>query len=69
MTITVEATFEKGLFRPKQPLALAEGAEVRLTIHSADEDHDPLDAVLGIGEGPPDGADHHDHYLYGRRSG
>ncbi len=63
MVITVEATFENGLLKPKQPLALAEGAEVRLTIHAADEVHDPLDAVIGIGEGPPDGADNHDQYL------
>jgi hypothetical protein len=30
-----------------------------------DEDYDPLEAVIGIGQGPADGADQHDHYIYG----
>lgn len=66
MTITVEAVYENGVLRPKQPLALTEGTEVRLTISPLEEDYDPLDAVIGIGDGPPDGADNHDKYLYGR---
>ena len=67
MSVTVEATYENGVFKPRQPLDLAEGAEVRLTVDpvTADED-DPLDAVIGIGEGPPDGADNHDKYIYGK---
>jgi predicted DNA-binding antitoxin AbrB/MazE fold protein len=68
MTITVEATYEKGLLKPKQPLDLAEGAAVVLTIHPAGEDDDPLDAVIGIcTEGPTDLAENHDRYLYGKR--
>ena len=63
MTLTVEATYENGILRPKQPLALAEGADVRLIIHPVDLDDDPLGAVLGIGEGPPDAADKHDKYI------
>jgi predicted DNA-binding antitoxin AbrB/MazE fold protein len=68
MTIVVEATFENGILMPKQPVALSEGTEVRLTIHTVDEDYDPLDAVIGIcqGEGATDGAANHDKYLYGK---
>jgi predicted DNA-binding antitoxin AbrB/MazE fold protein len=66
MNITVEATYENGVLKPKQPLALIEGTEVRLAISLLDEDYDPLDAVIGIGDGLPDGADNHDKYLYGR---
>ncbi len=32
MTITVEATFENGILKPKTPLNLAEGARVQVTI-------------------------------------
>ncbi|HUG90756.1 MAG TPA: antitoxin family protein [Planctomycetaceae bacterium] len=63
---TVEATYENGVLKPKQPLALAEGAEVRLVISPAAEPEDPLGPVIGIGEsGRTDGAEHHDRYLYG----
>jgi hypothetical protein len=27
------------------------------------ENYDPLDSVIGIGEGPVDGADNHDKYI------
>jgi predicted DNA-binding antitoxin AbrB/MazE fold protein len=68
MTTTIRATFENGVLTPKQPLALAEGTEVRLTITPMDENGDPLGAVIGIGEsGRVDGADSHDHYIYGTR--
>jgi predicted DNA-binding antitoxin AbrB/MazE fold protein len=32
MTITVAATYENGVLRPAQPLALAEHAQVRVTV-------------------------------------
>jgi predicted DNA-binding antitoxin AbrB/MazE fold protein len=68
MTLTVEATFENGQLKFKQPVVLAEGTAVRVTITPLDEDYDPLDAVLGIGDsGRTDGADNHDHYIYGTR--
>ena len=35
MTITIAAIYEKGVLRPRQPLELAEGTEVRLTISPA----------------------------------
>jgi predicted DNA-binding antitoxin AbrB/MazE fold protein len=70
MTITIEATFENGILRPKEPLALAEGSAVHVTISSLEEDAgeapDPLADVIGIGDGPPDGADNHDKYIYGK---
>jgi predicted DNA-binding antitoxin AbrB/MazE fold protein len=67
MSITVEATYENGVLRPKQALPLADGAEVRLTINSVEQDNDPFEAVIGICDGPPDGAANHDKYLYGDR--
>ena len=66
MNLTIKATYENGVLKPKQPLALAEGAEVELIVHSAEEDYDPFEAVIGIGDsGRTDGADQHDHYIYG----
>jgi predicted DNA-binding antitoxin AbrB/MazE fold protein len=65
MTITVEATYENGQLKFKRPLVLADGTPVRVTITPLDEVEDPLAGVIGIGEGPPDGADNHDHYIYG----
>ena len=77
MSLVVEATFENGTFKLAQPVALPEGAQVRLTITPVDEDHpvdedpvdedkDPLDAVIGICKGGPrDGAQNHDKYIYG----
>ena len=67
MTIVVDATYQNGILKPKEPLTLAEGAEVRLTITPAAEPYDPLEAVIGIGEsGRTDGAEHHDQYIYGK---
>ena len=68
MTQIIEAIYQKGVLKPKQPLSLAEGAEVRLTVSSIDEKPDPLEAVIGIGSsGRKDGAANHDHYIYGTR--
>jgi predicted DNA-binding antitoxin AbrB/MazE fold protein len=67
MTVTIEAVYANGTFQPKQPLDLAEGTQVRLTVHTADEAEDPFEAVIGTCEGPPDGAANHDKYLYGDR--
>ncbi len=67
MTITVEATYENGVLRPKQPLALADGAEVRVTITPANDDLDPLDEVIGICTQGPDIslAEQHDAIVHG----
>ncbi len=68
MPLTVEAIYENGVLKPKEPLRLAEGAEVRLIVCPADEVHDPLEGVIGIGDsGRMDGAANHDHYIYGTR--
>jgi predicted DNA-binding antitoxin AbrB/MazE fold protein len=68
MTLTIEAVYENGVLKPKQPLALVEGTEVRLTLSTVDQDYDPLAGVIGIGDsGRADGADNHDHYIYGTR--
>ena len=66
MSLIVEATFEKGTFKLAQPVALPEGTQVRLTITPVDEHYDPLEGVIGICDGPPDGAENHDKYIYGR---
>jgi predicted DNA-binding antitoxin AbrB/MazE fold protein len=66
MSLTIQATYENGVLKPKAPLQLVEGTEVQVTIVSMDEEVDPLDAVIGIGDsGRTDGADEHDHYIYG----
>jgi predicted DNA-binding antitoxin AbrB/MazE fold protein len=68
MTITFDATYENGVLKPQKPLSLAEGAQVRVTLHPIEEGPDPLAAVIGIGaSGRSDGADQHDHYIYGTR--
>jgi predicted DNA-binding antitoxin AbrB/MazE fold protein len=66
MTLTIEAVYESGVLKPKQPLTLADGTLVHLAVTPVDEDYDPLDAVIGIGDGPADGADNHDKYIYGK---
>ncbi len=67
MTITVEATFENGTLKFDAPLVLPEGTRVRLIITPVEEDHDPLDEVIGIcTEGPEISlAARHDEILYG----
>ncbi len=70
MTITVEATYENGVLRPKEPLQLSEGTNVRLTISlPGDQAYDPLDEVIGICKEGPDVslAERHDELLYGLR--
>lgn len=66
MTLTIDATYENGVLKPRQPLPVTDGAEVRLSISLGDDDYDPLEAVIGIGDGPSDGADNHDKYIYGK---
>lgn len=67
MAIVVDATYQDGILRPKQPLSLAEGTEVRLTIAPAGEQDDPLEAVIGICDEGPDSslAARHDELVYG----
>jgi predicted DNA-binding antitoxin AbrB/MazE fold protein len=67
MTFTVDATWQRGVLKPKEPVDLPEGAEVRISITLAGEETDRLADVIGIGDGPAaaDAADQHDQYLYG----
>ena len=68
MTVTVDGTYQRGKLKLKKPIDLADGTPVRITITTADEDYDPLQAVIGIGQsGRTDGADQHDHYIYDAR--
>ena len=67
MTITIEAIYANGAFQPKQPVSLAEGTQVELTVHTRAEAPDPFEAVIGTCDGPVDGAAKHDQYLYGER--
>ncbi len=60
MTISVEAIYTNGAFQPKQPVELAEGTPVHLTIQPASVTEDPFEAVIGTCDGPPDGAANHD---------
>lgn len=74
MVIAVEAVYENGVLRLKQPLPLADKAEVRVTIETAEPataEDDPtgwkaLKSLIGVIEdAPADMAENHDHYLYG----
>jgi predicted DNA-binding antitoxin AbrB/MazE fold protein len=67
MTLTVEAIYANGAFQPKQPVSLAEGTQVELTVRTDTEAQDPFEAVIGTCDGPADGAANHDRYLYGER--
>jgi predicted DNA-binding antitoxin AbrB/MazE fold protein len=63
MTLTVEAVYTNGVLKPKHPLTLAEGTEVRLTLSCVDEE-DPFADIIGIcHSGRRDGAANHDQYL------
>lgn len=66
MSTVVDAVYENGTLKLAQPLPFPEGAQVRVTVTPADEPYDPLAAVIGIGEGRTDGAEHHDKYIYGK---
>jgi len=67
MAITVEATYENGVLKPKQPLSLAEGSQVQVTISAMGQPLHPLDEVIGIcDEGPEISlAERHDEIIYG----
>ena len=66
MSTVVEAVYENGTMKLAEPVPLPEGTRVRLTVVPADEAYDPLAAVIGTCEGPPDGAQNHDKYIYGK---
>ncbi|MFN2456069.1 MAG: antitoxin family protein [Pyrinomonadaceae bacterium] len=69
MTTTIEAIYEQGVLRLKEPLAIADGEVVEVTITTLDEAApDALSDLLGrcaVDTGIQDLAEQHDHYLYG----
>jgi predicted DNA-binding antitoxin AbrB/MazE fold protein len=74
MTTAVKAIYEDGVFKPTQPVELEERTEVEVLIPSpapADGD-DPTgwktaEELIGcVEDAPPDMAENHDFYLYGR---
>ena len=75
MTHRIHAIFEKGVFRPVQPVNLDEGSRVEIEFETVTPPPDPkellkaLDAIAALPcEGPDDGfsgADH-DSVLYGK---
>jgi len=82
MSMSVEAIYESGTFKLKQPVSLPEGSQVRLIIiplgangepvqangECPSEEH-PLDAVIGVCDDGPEIslAERHDEILYGLR--
>jgi predicted DNA-binding antitoxin AbrB/MazE fold protein len=72
MSTTVKAVFEDGVFRPVDPVALDEHAEVEVKIPERRErdPNDPtgwktIDSLMGILKGtPPDVSENHDKYLH-----
>lgn len=73
MTTAIKAVYEHGVFKPKERVELAEHAEVEVLIPTpAPTDDDPTgwkaaEEIIGlIQDAPPDMAENHDFYLYGR---
>jgi hypothetical protein len=72
--MTVKAIYENGVFRPQEPVHLAERTEVEVLIPvtTLPDIDDPTgwkaaEALIGfIDDAPADMAEQHDHYLYGR---
>jgi len=67
---TVEAIYEKGVFRPVEKVELAEGERVKITVEvtvKPKEEKDPAETIpdLAIDMGISDFALNIDHYLYG----
>jgi len=74
MTTAVKAVYENGVFKPKEPVDLEEKTEVEVLIPTpatTDKD-DPtgwktaMELMGCIKDAPPDMAENHDKYLYGR---
>jgi predicted DNA-binding antitoxin AbrB/MazE fold protein len=72
--MTVKAVYEDGVFKPKEPVALEDHAEVELEIRSTtprSEEDDPTgwktaDELIGFIKDGPKGpiGEEHDRYLY-----
>jgi predicted DNA-binding antitoxin AbrB/MazE fold protein len=74
MTTAVNAVYEDGVFKPETPVGLRDKTKVRLVIESLtkpEEEHDDptgwriAEELIGcIEDGPEDGAENHDRYIY-----
>ncbi len=67
---TVEAIYEKGVFRPIEKIELPEGERVKITVEVAVKskpEKDPAETIadMAIDMGVSDFALNIDHYLYG----
>lgn len=76
MTTAVKAIYENGVFKPKEPVQLQERTEVEVLLPTqSPSDDDPTGwaaarVLIGfIDDAPPDMAEHHGYYLYGRPRG
>ncbi len=74
MTTTVEAIYEQGLLRLKEPIALAEGTEVEVIVilrEPSAANVKPAEILAAIAAQPPEGDEaefsgrDHDNVLYG----
>jgi predicted DNA-binding antitoxin AbrB/MazE fold protein len=70
-TKAVKAVYENGVFKPKEPVDLQEKTEVEVLIPTpAPTRNDPTgwkaaQELIGfIEDGPEDGAENHDRYIY-----
>lgn len=72
---TIKAVYEDGVFKPMEPVKLAEHTEVEVSLPGKPQ-RDPddptgwkaLDQLVGIADdegGPTDVSENHDEYLYG----
>ncbi len=69
---TIDAVYEKGVFRPTEKVKINEGERVRITVEITKVEKnqrkkDPAEAILdlSVDTGIPDLAINIDHYLYG----
>ena len=74
MSTVVDALYEDGVFKPEHPVDLKDKTKVHLVIEAAAppaEDDDPtgwktaMELMGCIEDGPEDGAENHDRYIYG----
>ncbi len=67
---TIEAIYEKGVFRPVEKIELTEGERVKITVEitvKTEVEKDPAETIpdMAIDMGISDFALNIDHYLYG----
>jgi len=74
MSVTIQATFDGQVFRPKTPVSLEPNTEVRLTVEPVSAGTQKPASFLQTArslnlEGPTDWAANLDQYLYGEDKG